>query len=109
MRKVEITDPKILKILKEKRDLSKENQKIIKEMEELEKKYNKNISKSKRADERSRPKIYKQVDKMELGEYEEISRVHEEDGKWYIEITDRMEEFKKQWEDKKKEDKNNTK
>jgi hypothetical protein len=60
-------------------------------------------------DEKSRPLIRKLVDKMNLGEYEEISAVRQGDNGWYIEIADRMEEFKAQFKNLKKEVEKETK
>lgn len=95
MRKINIEDKKVLDLLSKKNALTVENQNTLKEMEELEKKFNTCLTKSKMIDEKSRPMIKKLVDKMELGEYEEISAVRQDkDGGWFIEIADRMEEFK---------------
>lgn len=94
MRKIKVEDKKVLEVLNKKGELTAQNQNILKEMGELEKKFNTCLTKSKLLDEKSRPLIRKIVEKMELGEYEEISAVRQDENGWYIEIADRMEEFK---------------
>ena len=104
--KIEITDGKILGLLDGKDILAKDNVRIIEEMNELEKQMNKNIAGLKRLDEKARPRIIKII--PELKEYEQMSRVYNDKGKWYMEITDRLEEFKKNYanmEQRKTEDK----
>ena len=94
MRKIKINDKKILSVLNKKKELTVENTNLLKTIEESEKKFNQNLTKTQMIDEKARPMIKKIVDKIELGEYEEVSRVHQEDnGEWNIEIADRMEEF----------------
>ena len=93
MRKVVITDKKILEVLNKKGALTIEQNKILEKMNALEKQFNTCIAKTKMLDEKSRPMIRKLIPKLELGEYEEISAVRQEKG-WHIEIADRMEEFK---------------
>lgn len=94
----QITDKNILKKLKEKDEYVAEQQNILKEMEELEERFNKNMSTVKAIDEQVRPKILKKVKNLDLGEFEDLSRVHkDEDGNWYMEFTDRLEEFKRRW------------
>jgi len=95
MRKIVIEDKKVLETLSKKGALTVENQNTLKEMEELEKKFNTCLTKSQMIDEKSRPMIKKLVEKMDLGEYEEVSAVRQDkNGGWYVEIADRMEEFK---------------
>jgi len=95
MRKIKLEDKKVLEVLNKKKALTVENQNILKEMAEMEKKFNTCLTKSKMLDEKSRPMIKKITDKMEFAEYEEISAVRQDDnGDWYVEIADRMEEFK---------------
>ena len=93
--KVKITDKKILDILNTKNTYVVENQNLLKEMEKLEKKFNANMGKTARCDERVRPLIRKEVQKLKLAEFEEISRVTIESGAWEMEIVDRLEEFKR--------------
>ena len=102
MRKIKITDSKVLLTLNKKGELSKKTQVILDRMKEieaenkiLEKDFNSYLIKSKTLDEKARPYLEKIIAKLELGEYEQVSRVHQEDyGEWNIEIADRMEEFK---------------
>ncbi len=95
--KKEIQDKKIIKQLKEKESLAQENVKILKEMEELEKKVNKNSGKLKRIDEKVRPSILREASKIVLKEYEELTRVFNDNGKWTMEFTDQLEVFKNNW------------
>ena len=104
MRKVVITDKKILEVLNKKGALTIEQNKILEKMNALEKQFNTCIAKTKMLDEKSRPMIRKLIPKLELGEYEEISAVRQEKG-WHIEIADRMEEFKVSFERMKKSEK----
>lgn len=104
MRRIEIKDARLIEILNKKNALTLENQEILRQLKkvedkgaELEKKFNTCLSKSKMIDEKSRPVIKKIADKVELGEYEEISKVTQVKNQWFIEIADRMEEFKAQF------------
>ncbi len=90
--KIEIENQEKLNLLGRKNELVEKNLELLKEMEVIEKEHNKNVSLLKRLDEKVRPKITKII--PPLGEYEQLSRVHNEKGKWYLEITDRLEEFK---------------
>jgi hypothetical protein len=101
--KKEIQDKKIIELLKDKEKLAQDNLKIIKDMEELEKQFNKNAGKVKRIDEKVRPKILDIVSKSVLGEYEELSRVFNDNGTWKMEFVDRLEEFKKMFNNRGKE------
>ena len=101
MRKLSITNEKILKLLSVKQDLSAENVGLIKQIEALEKNYTMNISKMARADEKARPLILALMSTIKLGEFEELSRVHRDEQEGLImEIVDRLEEFKKQFKKK---------
>ena len=95
MRNIQITDAKTIELLNSKNEFVMENQNILKQMEELEVQFNKNIGTVKRTDEKARVKLKKQI--PELGEYEQVSRVYTDNGDWYFEIADRMEEFKSQF------------
>jgi hypothetical protein len=94
MRRIKITDKKINDILLVKESISLENQNILVEMEKMEKKFQSNISKMARADEKARPLIKKIYSTLVIKEYEELSRVFNDGGTWTMEIADRMEEFK---------------
>ncbi|MDA3802825.1 MAG: hypothetical protein PF488_02925, partial [Patescibacteria group bacterium] len=74
-------------------------------MEKLEKIVNKIAGKIKMLDEKVRPKILEIVSKTTLNEYEELTRVFNDKGKWTMEFSDRMEEFKTNWENRKKQPK----
>lgn len=109
MRKVEIKDKKVLTILNKKGKLSKDTQVVLdrlKEIEEegkkLEAEFNTYLTKTKMIDEKARPYLKKIMEKIELEEYEQVSKVHQEDtGEWNIEIADRMEEFKEAFKENK--------
>lgn len=92
--KIKITDKKVLDALDTKQRYVNANTETLKEMERLEKEFQSNLAKAQRSDEKVRPLIKKLVDKIQFGEYEELSRVTKESGEWEIEIVDRMEEFK---------------
>lgn len=93
--KIEIKNKKVLDILDAKNRLVVANQNLLTEMAKLEKEFNTNMSKTQRCDEKVRPLIKKDIEKLKLGEFEELSRVTIESGVWEMEITDRLEEFKK--------------
>lgn len=102
---IKIEDTKLLKILNDKKNQADKAVKTTKEMQKLEKEYNKLVSKIKRLDEKSRPLIKKYIQDVNMGEFEEISRVFNEDGGWEIEIVDRLEQFKKQYKEMKENEK----
>jgi hypothetical protein len=97
MKKVLITDKRILDNLKKKGELAQKNLKIIQEMEKMEKEVNKNASKLKMLDEKVRPLILEEVSKIVLTEYEELVRVFNDEGKWTMEFADQLETFKANW------------
>lgn len=96
IKKVEITDSKILKLLNSKKEISAKILAYLKQYEEIETEVHKCEAQHARIDEKVRPLIKKQTDKLHFEEFEEVSRVgqDEKDLKWYIEIADRLEEFK---------------
>lgn len=106
LRKIEIEKSKAKKLLEVKYDSSVEVRKCIKEMKKAEEKYKSFVSKTERADERVRPELIRIKDKLDLEEYEQVSRVYkdEKDGLWYFEISDRMEEFKERFKEAEKKD-----
>jgi len=100
--KKEITDKKILELLKKKEVLANENLSILTEMEKLETRVNSNGAKIKMLDERVRPLILREVSKIVIGEYDELVRVFNDKGKWTMEFINRLEEFKKNWSNRNK-------
>ena len=104
MRTIIITQKPILDLLNRKSEISSRQKTISEEMIKLEKEFNTNLSKYQRIDERVRPLINKEVAKIKLETYEEISKVHqdEKDMSWSLEISDRMEEFLEAWKNKNK-------
>lgn len=116
MKIIEIKDKKTLTILNKKGVITKEIQgyldrlKVIEdEGKELEAKFNTGLTRQQLIDEKARPLVKKITDKIELEEYEQVSKVSEVDGGWNIEIADRLEEFKKVFADSKKESKEESK
>ena len=97
MRQIKLTSVRALRLLAEKKDLSKRMLAITEEMTALEEESNKLIAKLARIDDRSRPLIIKEYEKAEVGEFEQISSVKQEGEDWFINIADRMEEFKAQF------------
>ena len=95
-----ITDKKILELLKKKEVLANKNLKILTEMDKMEKEVNSNGTKLKMLDEKVRPLILTEVSKTKIGEYDELSRVFNDKGKWTMEFIDRLEEFKNYWKKK---------
>jgi len=93
--KIKIENKRVLKILEDKNKYVVANQNLLKEMNKLEKEFNTNMAKAQRADEKVRPIIKKDIAKIKLGEYEELSRLTNEKGYWELDIVDRLEEFKK--------------
>lgn len=100
-RKLRIENPKAKKLLERKWNSSSKVRKLLEEMEKIEEQYNEQASKTKRADEKVRPILNRIKDELDLGEYEEVSRVYkDDDGQWYFEIADRLEEFKEQFKER---------
>jgi hypothetical protein len=99
MRRFQIEDKKVLDILNEKEVIGKDQIRISAEMEALEKQFNENMARYKRIDEKARPLIKKIYSKIEMSEFEEVSRVHqdEKDMSWWIEVADRLQEWKLSW------------
>lgn len=100
---IEIKDETVLKILTEKQEIAGKNVELIKQLEEIEKETNKNAGLVARLDEKVNPKILKLLPK--LGEFEQLSRVYFEKGKWNMEIVDRLEQFKANYKEAIKEKK----
>lgn len=101
MRIIEVNDQKVLKLLNERKEISVRQLAITLEYEKLEEEYNKNLALYARIDEKVRPLMDKITTKLDLGEYEERTRVYQDEKdltKWFIEIADRMDEFKSAWE-----------
>ena len=99
--KNKITNKKILDILDTKNKYVIDNQNILQAMEKLEKEFNTNLGKAQRCDEKVRPLVKKEIEKITLGEFQELSRITKESGEWEMEIVDRLEEFKKLFKQRK--------
>lgn len=100
MRIIEVSDQKVLKLLNERKSISVRQLAITLEYEKLEEEYNKNLALYARIDEKVRPLTDKITSNLDLGEYEERVRVYQDEKdltKWFIEITDRLDEFKDRW------------
>ena len=106
MRKVEVINDIIRDSLLRKDELVKEVLKLEAEAaklnergKEIQVEYEALHSKLVREDEKTRPRLIEEKNKIELAEYEEVSRVYlgkekGEEGKIFIEVADRLEEFK---------------
>jgi hypothetical protein len=104
-RKIEIVNEKILKGLKAKDGYLKIMQECAKEGEELQKKDDQALQHLSREDEKVRPEILREIKKIELGEFEDVSRVYlGEEDKVFIEIADRLEEWKEGFKKAKQDD-----
>lgn len=104
-RKIEIKNEEILESLLRKDKMVEEVLKIEKEAEtltnrgkEIQVEYDALHSRLVREDEKTRPLLMEEKDKIKLDEYEEVSRVYlgkdEDAGKVFIEVANRLEEFK---------------
>ena len=106
-RKIEIVNEKILKGLKSKDEYLKIMQQCAEEGEALQKKDDQALQKLSREDEKVRPEIIREIKGIEMSEFEDVSRVYlGEDDKVFIEIIDKLEEWKEGFKKAKEESKN---
>jgi len=106
-RKIEIVNAKILKGLKSKDEYLKIMQQCAEEGEALQKKDDQALQKLSREDEKVRPEIIREIKGIEMSEFEDVSRVYlGEDDKVFIEIIDKLEEWKEGFKKAKEESKN---
>ena len=99
MKKIEIDNPLILEALQRKEKWTTELNDIAKEEEKLIAQGNKIMAKLAKENEKVLPMMKEEQSKIELEEYEEVSRTYlglegDEVGKVFIEVSDRLEEFK---------------
>ena len=94
MRNIELKNDVILKSLLHKEKLTDELNELSKQEEKAIATANKLMAKLAKENEKVLPLMEEEKNKIELGEYEQVSRTYLEDGKAYIEIADRLEEFK---------------
>ena len=99
MKKIEIDNPLILEALQRKEKWTTELNDIAKEEEKLIAKANKIMAKLAKENEKVLPMMKEEQGKIELEEYEEVSRTYlglegDEVGKIFIEVSNRLEEFK---------------
>jgi len=118
--KIIIENEFILKALKKKDKLTEEmkkveviNARIIKENDANQKDFKDNLAKLQREDEKVRPELQRESEKIEKGEFETVSRVYlgkegDEKDKVVIEIADQLEEFKINFKKKQDEQNNNS-
>lgn len=112
---IKLTDEKAIEVISENTPINIAQKEVLAELQTIEERakileedFNKNLAESQRVMEKARPLVMKFMETQELGEYEELVKVSqdEETMEWNIEIGDRMEEFKYEWEhrnDKKEE------
>ena len=106
-RKIEIVNAKILKGLKSKDEYLKIMQQCAEEGEALQKKDDQALQHLSREDEKVRPEIIREIKGIEMSEFEDVSRVYlGEDDKVFIEIIDKLEEWKEGFKKAKEESKN---
>ena len=107
-RKIEIVNAKILKGLKSKDEYLKIMQQCAEEGEALQKKDDQALQKLSREDEKVRPEIIREIKGIEMSEFEDVSRVYlGEDDKVFIEIIDKLEEWKEGFKKAKQDDEKN--
>ena len=94
MKKLTINNDKIFNVLKEKDDISKELKAMAEEEKKTQEKANKMIAKLQRLDEKVRPEINRENEKIEKNEFEQLSRVLIEEDKLIFEVVDRLSEWK---------------
>ena len=110
-RKIEIINEKILKGLKSKDEYLKIMQQCAEEGEALQKKDDQALQHLSREDEKVRPEIIREIKGIEMSEFEDVSRVYhgleeEDKDKVFIEIIDKLEEWKEGFKKAKEESKN---
>jgi len=115
VRKIQVTNEKVLKGLTKKTTLLARMKELTAEGEKIQKEGDELLQKLAREDEKLRPETMREIAKIEVGEFEEVARVYlgekgEEEGKIIFEVTDRLEEFKDIFKDKKEkqDEKNNS-
>ena len=90
MKKVIIDNDKMVKLFLKKEDIVEKAKKIEKDYEEVTKKYEEDIKKLTnlvgKIDTKLRPMITTEQSKITMGEYDELQRVHQDEGKVIFEI-----------------------
>lgn len=96
MRKVQIDNKQIIESLKTKDRIVEELKALQKQAEEVEERGNTLMAEVSREEEKVKGEYTDLKESLELGEYEEVSRVYldESKEKAYFDIADRLEEFK---------------
>jgi len=90
---IEIKNNKLVGILKKREEIHGKLGEIMKELMALDKEKTKLGYKMDKLKDKT--KIIMDKERVEVGEYEIISRVYMEDGKAYCEVVDLVEEYKK--------------
>lgn len=116
MRNIEVKNDRLLKCLNKKAELVKrineitdEGEKLTARGKELEEEVNKLIAQISRQDELARPEIKREMENVVLAEFEDLSKCYlaeegEDKGKAFLQIADRLEEFKVYYKQKKDEE-----
>lgn len=119
MRKIEIQNERIAKSLAKKQEIIDELNKLEAEADKLrergaqiEEEVNKYLAKISREDELVRPEVLRELEAVEFGEFEDLSKCYleqegEDKGKVFLAIADRLEEFKTYYKEQKANEKNN--
>lgn len=103
MRKIKLENDVIAASLKVKDTLTEEIKGLQAQSEGIEKRFNEILAELSREDEKVKAEIKHEKESMEFAEYEELSRVYLDENKVdvYIEVADRLEEFKAAYADAK--------
>lgn len=119
MRKIEINNERITKSLTKKQEIIDELNKLEKEADQLrerggqiEEEVNKYLAKISREDELIRPEVIRELEQVELAEFEDLSKCYleqegDDKGKVFLNIADRLEEFKTYYKEQKANEQNN--
>jgi len=119
MRKIEIQNDRIFQSLSKKQEiidrlneLEKEADELRKRGGEIEEEVNKHLAKIQREDELIRPEVIRELESVEFGEFEDLSKCYleqegEDKGKVFLNIADRLEEFKVYYKEQKANEQNN--
>jgi hypothetical protein len=102
MRKINIEDEKLNKILMERAEVFMAQGEINKKLVELDKQRTTLGYKMERLKEKTEPIVEKFKPSFDLKEFEIIARVYLEDGKAYVDIVDMVEEYQEMLREKTK-------
>lgn len=109
-KKIECTNENIIESIKKREVMVKEIKDIVAQAEvldkqgkELQTQYDALQQSMAREDEKVKPELKEEATKIEMAEFEEVSRVYLEEDKVFIEVANRLDEFKAFYKQKKDE------